>query len=122
MKECLVDGERAVVAHDQAPKVPQPADRALDDPTPLIPPQGAPILGRRSGSVLVVGRDQGNSSSSQPLSQRVAVGSLDAMLPRDRRTQRVRIPGGEAFLDEMTRSRGGPARNIFKKKPQLSAK
>src|SRR5437667_9840349 len=26
MKECLVDGERAIVAHDQAPKVPQPAD------------------------------------------------------------------------------------------------
>src|SRR5437867_10697657 len=81
MKECLVDGERAIVAHDQAPKVPQPADRALDDPTPLIPPQGAPILSRRSGSVLVVGRDQGNSSSSQPLSQRVAVVQVGEKMP-----------------------------------------
>src|SRR5947209_2140897 len=107
MKECLVDGERAIVAHDQAPKVPQPADRALDDPTPLIPPQGAPILSRRSGSVLVVGRDQGNSSSSQPLSQRVAVvatvaddpigllpGSTWAMRPPypDRLERRLRQP------------------------------
>ncbi len=33
--------------------------------------------------------------------QRVAAGSLDVMLPRDRRTQRLRIPVDTAFLDEM---------------------
>ena len=33
--------------------------------------------------------------------ERVAAGSLEAMLPRDRRTQRLRIPVDEAFLDQL---------------------
>ncbi len=53
---------------------------------------------------------------------RVAAGSLDAMLPRDRRTQRLRIPVDEAFLDEMTGWREDLARNIYKNNPALSAK
>ena len=53
---------------------------------------------------------------------RVAAGSLDAMLPRDRRTQRLRIPVDEAFLDEMTGWREDLARNIYKNNPELSAK
>ena len=54
--------------------------------------------------------------------ERVAAGSLDAMLPRDRRTQRLRIPVDEAFLDEMTGWREDLARNIFKNNSDLSAK
>jgi hypothetical protein len=54
--------------------------------------------------------------------ERVRAGSLDAMLPRDRRTQRLRIPVDEAFLDEMTGWREDLARNIFKNNPGLSAK
>ncbi len=54
--------------------------------------------------------------------ERVATGSLDAMLPRDRRTQRLRIPVDEAFLDEMTGWREDLARNIFKNNPDLIAK
>jgi len=53
---------------------------------------------------------------------RVAAGSLDAMLPRDRRTQRLRIPVDEAFLDEMTGWREDLARNIYKNNPELTAK
>jgi hypothetical protein len=53
---------------------------------------------------------------------RVAAGSLDAMLPRDRRTQRLRIPVDEAFLDEMTGWREDLARNVFKNNPDLTAK
>ena len=34
--------------------------------------------------------------------ERVAAGSLEALLPRDRRTQRLRIPVDKAFLEEMT--------------------
>jgi hypothetical protein len=37
MKERPVDLERAVIAHDQAPVVPQPADGAFDDPATPIP-------------------------------------------------------------------------------------
>jgi adenine-specific DNA-methyltransferase len=54
--------------------------------------------------------------------ERVAAGSLDAMLPRDRRTQRLRIPVDEAFLDEMTGWREDLARNVFKNNPDLNAK
>jgi type I restriction-modification system DNA methylase subunit len=53
---------------------------------------------------------------------RVAAGSLDAMLPRDRRTQRLRIPVDEAFLDEMTDWREDLARNVFRNNPELTAK
>lgn len=54
--------------------------------------------------------------------ERVAAGSLDAMLPRDRRTQRLRIPVDEAFLDEMTGWREDLARDIYRNNPDLTAK
>jgi type I restriction-modification system DNA methylase subunit len=54
--------------------------------------------------------------------ERVAAASLDAMLPRDRRTQRLRIPVDAAFLDEMTGWREDLARNIFKNNHDLTAK
>jgi type I restriction-modification system DNA methylase subunit len=54
--------------------------------------------------------------------ERVAAGSLDAMLPRDRRTQRLRIPVDTAFLDEMTGWREDLARNVYKNNPDLTAK
>ena len=46
--------------------------------------------------------------------ERVAAGSLDAMLPHDRRTARLRIAVDEAFLDEMTGWREELARGIYK--------
>jgi len=54
--------------------------------------------------------------------ERVAAGSLEAMLPRDRRTQRLRIAVDAAFLDEMTGWREELARNVFKNNPALTAK
>lgn len=54
--------------------------------------------------------------------ERVLAGSLDAMLPRDRRTERLRIPVDEAFLDEMTGWRESLARDIFKNNRGLTAR
>jgi len=54
--------------------------------------------------------------------ERVAAGSLEAMLPRDRRTQRLRIPVDQAFLDEMTGWRAALARNIYKNNRGLTAR
>ncbi len=54
--------------------------------------------------------------------ERVAAGSLEAMLPRDRRTQRLRIPVDTAFLDEMTEWREELAKNTYKNNPGLTAK
>ena len=69
MKKRPVDGERAVVAHDQAPIVPDPADGALHDPAPLVSPEGSPILGRRPRSVPVMRRNQLDSSLRQAMTQ-----------------------------------------------------
>ncbi len=54
--------------------------------------------------------------------ERVLAGSLEAMLPRDRRTQRLRIPPDESFLDEMTGWREELATNVYKNNPGLTAK
>jgi hypothetical protein len=54
--------------------------------------------------------------------ERVAAGSLEALLPRDRRMQRLRIPVDTAFLDEMTGWREELAKNVFKNNPHLTAK
>ena len=53
---------------------------------------------------------------------RVLAGSLEAMLPRDRRTQRLRIPVDTAFLDEMTGWREELAKNIYKNNSGLTAR
>ena len=54
--------------------------------------------------------------------ERVAAGSLEALLSRDRRTQRLRVPVDEAFLDEMTGWREDLAKNIYKNNPAFTAK
>ncbi len=54
--------------------------------------------------------------------ERVAAGSLEAMLPRDGRTQRLRKPVDEVFLDEMTGCREELARNVYKNNHELAAK
>lgn len=54
--------------------------------------------------------------------QRVIEGSLDAMLPRDLRTQRLRIPVDQVFLDEMTQWRSDLAKDIYKNNSRLTAK
>jgi hypothetical protein len=54
--------------------------------------------------------------------ERVLAGSLEAMLPRDRRTQRLRIPPDTAFLDEMTGWREELAKNVYKNNRTLTAR
>jgi len=54
--------------------------------------------------------------------ERVLAGSLEAMLPRDRRTQRLRIPVDTAFLDEMTGWREELAKNVYKNNSDLTAR
>lgn len=45
MKECLVDGERAIDAHDQAPVIVDPSERALRLPAlPVASSQRAAVL------------------------------------------------------------------------------
>jgi adenine-specific DNA-methyltransferase len=53
---------------------------------------------------------------------RVTSGSLDALLARDVRTQRLRIPVDQAFLDEMTGWRADLAKDIYRNNPDLTAR
>src|SRR5207302_5894280 len=90
MKERPVDLERAVLAHNQAPVIPQPANGALHDPAAAIAPQGAAILPRRTNAILFLCADQFAAALPQPLAQRVAVISLvgnhpHRLLPRSAR-------------------------------------
>ncbi len=82
MNESLVDGERAVIAHDQSAEVAQPSDAAFDDPSALVAPQHATILRRRPAPVGAVRCDQGDPAASQPLAERIAVISLIGNHPR----------------------------------------
>jgi type I restriction-modification system DNA methylase subunit len=54
--------------------------------------------------------------------ERVAAGSLDALLPKIRRAPHLRKQVDEVFLDEMTGWREDLARDIHKQNPALSAK
>src|SRR5271168_2110966 len=73
MKEGTIDRERAVVAHDQAPEVPQPGVSAFDNPAPPVAPQGSAVLRRRFLSVAAMRHDQFNTPLPQAFAQRIAV-------------------------------------------------
>jgi hypothetical protein len=72
MKERPVDGERVIIAHDQAPEIPQPADGALADLAPPVPLQGPAILRRWLLAIRVMRHDQCDALPGQPLPQRIA--------------------------------------------------
>ena len=54
--------------------------------------------------------------------ERVAAGSLEALLPKIRRAQRLRKQVDDVFLDEMTGWREELAKNIHKNNPELTAR
>src|SRR3990172_4279967 len=82
MKKRLVDGERAVIAHDQSSEVAEPGDAAFDDPTLPVAPQHTPVLGCRPVPVGTVGGNQSNAAAPQLFPQRVAVIALVGNHPR----------------------------------------
>ena len=63
MNECLVDGERTVIAHDESAEVAQPGNAALDDPTLLVAAQPAAILGR---GPVPIGAVRSNQNPERP--------------------------------------------------------
>jgi len=76
MKEGTVDSARAIIANDQAPEIPQPADGALDDPSPPAPPQRQAILCCGANAIALVWTDQFDAATPQPLSQWIAIVSF----------------------------------------------
>ena len=73
MKEPSINGQRAVVAHHQAPEIPEPADGAFHDPTPPVPAQRPSVLRGRTNTILLVWADPRDPATPQAKTQRIAV-------------------------------------------------
>lgn len=73
MKEGIIHGESALVAHDQPTEVSQPGKGAFDFPPPSVTSQCSPILGRRFSSVAAMWADQLDAPLLETVAQRVAV-------------------------------------------------
>ena len=67
MKEGTIDGEQAVVAHDQAPEVSEPGVGALNDPATPVAPQRSTVLRGRTNAILLVRTDQLDSATLQTI-------------------------------------------------------
>src|ERR1700692_4528579 len=102
MKERAIDGERTVVAHNQAPEVSEPGVGAFDDPSPSVAPQRSAILCRGPNAIPLVRADQFDPPLLQALPQWIAVIGFvgdhpQRLLPR---TARVMTP---SYLDRRKR-------------------
>jgi hypothetical protein len=65
MKEPTINCQRTIVAYGQSPVVAQPSERALDDPSTLVAPQGATILRRCLASARSVRDDRFDTATTQ---------------------------------------------------------
>jgi hypothetical protein len=107
MKERLVDGQRAIIAHDEPAEVAEPGEGAFHGPASPVTPQRSAVLRRRLATILAMWDDQLNAAPGQSLPQRVAVvaavrNDAGGLLPRpagpmappyaDRRERRLRQP------------------------------
>jgi hypothetical protein len=94
MKERAINGERTVVADNQAPEVSQPCVGTFDDPSPAVAPQGSAILSCGPNAISLMRTDQFDPTLLQAFPQRIAVIRLvgyhpQGLLPR---TTRVMTP------------------------------
>lgn len=73
MEEGLINPQRAVIAHDQAPEIAEPSEGAFDGPAPFVTPQRPAVLCRRLAPILAVRSNQLDPTPGQLFPQRVAV-------------------------------------------------
>ncbi len=73
MKERLVNGKRAIVAHDKSAEVAEPSKGAFHGPASLIAAQRSAILGRGLAPVLTMRGDQLDTACRQLLPQWIAI-------------------------------------------------
>jgi hypothetical protein len=86
MKERLINGKRAIVAHDESTEVAEPCEGALYGPASFVAAQGSAILGRGLAPVLTMRDDQFDAPRRQLFAQRIAVvtavgNEADRLLP-----------------------------------------
>jgi hypothetical protein len=73
MKEGLVNGKRAVIAHDQSAEVAEPCEGSLHDPASLVAAQRPTILRRRFAPILPMRDDQLDTTLRQLRAQWIAI-------------------------------------------------
>ncbi len=73
MKEALVNGQRAVIAHHQSSVVAEPSEGALHDPASLITAQGPTVLRWRFAPILPVRGNPFDATGRQLPAQRIAI-------------------------------------------------
>ena len=75
MKESFVNGDRAIVAHDQTAKVAQPRKGALHLPATSVATQGATVLGARFAAIPAMWGNQFDAAGRQLCLQRITIES-----------------------------------------------
>jgi hypothetical protein len=73
MKETLINGKRAVIAHHQSSEVAEPSEGPFYDPPSLVAAQRPAVLRRRFAPVLAVQGDQFDAPRRQSPAQRIAI-------------------------------------------------
>jgi hypothetical protein len=73
MKEALINGKRAVIAHHQSAEVAEPREGPFHDPPSLVAAQRTTVLRRRFAPVLPMRGDQFDATCRQLFTQRVAI-------------------------------------------------
>ena len=113
MKKRFVDGDRAIVANDQAAEVAEPRNGAFHLPAPPVAAQGSAILGVRFAAIPAMRGDQLDALRRQPLAQRITVvGAVRNGALRFLPGLSAAMPPGHAdrcerFLREFDLCRGG---------------
>lgn len=122
MKKCAIDGERAVVAHHQAPEVPEPGVGAFNNPSSPVAPQRSAILGCWPNAILLVRTDQFDPALPQTFPQRIAVVGFvgddsQRLLPRTARVMRSPYADRrERRLGKFDFRRGGRVKVVSQRK------
>ena len=122
MKESLVDGKRAIVAHDESAEVAEPCEGSFHGPSTLIAAQGSTILGRGPAPVLTVRGDQVDTACRQLLAQWIAIvaavgNEANRLLPRPAGSMpSPYLDRGEGCFDELDLRGGGRVKVVSQRK------
>jgi hypothetical protein len=122
MKEGLVNGKRAVIAHHQSAEVTEPSEGALHDPASLIAAQHPAVLRRGFASILPMRGDQLDAALRQLLAQGIAIvapvgNQATRLLAGTARTMPAPYADRrERRLDELDLRRGGRVKVVSQRK------
>ena len=114
MKERLINGKQAIMAHDESAEVAEPSEGALHGPPSFIPTQRSTILGRGFAPVLAMRGDQLDAARRKHFAG--GLGLPVKKSPPARRTSH-RPTGDSILAGELRRWQHAPQRQVTKLRP-----